>query len=83
MVERETITLDAAALQMLVVGGEARRGRGGPWTVIIQLNGEVALDDGRSLSVRKEVRVKVKRQNGRKPNPAQNWGKGGGFRPKK
>lgn len=82
MVERETIELDAAALQMLVVGGEAKRGLNGEWAVIIQLDGDIPLGDGRSLSVRKEVRAKVKRQNGRKPNPARNWGKGGGFRKK-
>jgi len=81
MVERETIILDAAALQMLVVGGEARRGLNGEWAVVIELDGDVALGDGRSLPVRRDVHIKS-RQKGRKPNPAQNWGKGGGFRKK-
>lgn len=82
MVEKETIELDAATLQMLVMGGVAKRGLNGEWAVIIKLDGDVGLGDGRSLSVRKEVHAKVKRQNGRLPNPAQNWGKGGGFRKK-
>jgi len=81
MVERETITLDAAALQMLVVGGEARRGLNGEWAVVLQLDGDVSLADGRTLPVHRDVHVKT-RQRGRKPNPAQNWGKGGGFRRK-
>ena len=81
MVERETIELDAAALQMLVVGGEARRGLNGEWAVIIEIQGDVSLDDGRSLPVSRKVHIKS-RQNGRRPNPAQNWGKGGGFRKK-
>lgn len=81
MVEKETIELDAAALQMLIVGGEARRGLNGEWAVVIKLDGEVGLSDGRSLPVRREVHIKA-RQNGRLPNPAKNWGKGGGFRKK-
>jgi len=81
MVERETLTLDAAALQMLVVGGVAKRGLNGEWAVIIKLDGEVSLGDGRALPVKRNVHVKS-RQRGRKPNPAHNWGKGGGFRKK-
>lgn len=81
MVEKETIELDAATLQMLVVEGCARRGLNGEWAVIIKLDGDVSLGDGRSLPIRREVHVKS-RQRGRKPNPAQNWGKGGGFRKK-
>ena len=79
MVERESIELDAAALQMLVVGGCAKRGLNGEWAVIIELDGQVDLSDGRALPVRRKVHVKA-RQRGRKPNPAQNWGPGGGFR---
>ena len=82
MVDKETIELDAAALQMLVVGGIAKRGLNGEWAVIIKLDGEVGLGDGRALPVKRDVHVKVKRQKGRLPNPAQNWGKGGGFRKK-
>lgn len=82
MVEKETIELDAAALQMLVVGGVAKRGLNGEWAVIIKLDGEIGLSDGRALPVCRDVHVKVKRQKGRLPNPAQNWGKGGGFRKK-
>lgn len=83
MVEKETIELDAATLQMLVVGGRAQRGLNGEWSVIVTLDGEVDLKDGRILPVpRREIHVKS-RQRGRKPNPAQNWGKGTrGFRKK-
>jgi hypothetical protein len=82
MVEKETIELDTAALQMLVVGGQAKRGLNGEWAVVIKLDGDIGLGDGRTLPVRREVHVKA-RQQGRKANPAQNWGKGGGFRKKK
>ncbi len=81
MVERETIELDAAALQMLVVGGVANRGLNGEWAIVLELDGEVSITDGRSLPVRRKVHVKS-RQKGRRPNPAGNWGKGGGFRKK-
>lgn len=83
MVEKETIELDAANLQMLITGGQAKRGLNGEWAVVIKLDGDVSLGDGRTLPVRRDVHVKVKRQKGRLPNPAQNWGKGGGFRKKK
>jgi hypothetical protein len=81
MVEREVIELDAATMQMLVVGGVAKRGLNGEWAVIVELDGEVNLGDGRALPVCRKVHIKAK-QRGRLPNPARNWGKGGGFRRK-
>jgi hypothetical protein len=75
MAEKETITLDAAALQMLVTGGVAKRGLNTEWTVVITLKGDVPLGDGRSLQIDRDVHVKA-RQQGRKPNPAKNWKKG-------
>ena len=54
MVERETIELDAASLQMLVVGGVAKRGLNGEWAVVIKLDGEVSLGPFAAMSTSKQ-----------------------------
>jgi len=82
MAEKETINLDAAALQMLVIEGQANRGLNNQWTVVITLKGDIPLGGGRSLQIDRKIHVKA-RQQGRKPG-AQNWEKGKrGFRKKR
>jgi len=83
MVEKEEIKLDSKVLKKLITGGLAKRGANGEWSVSVVLDGDISLADGRVLPViRRTVTVKT-RQQGRRANPAQNWGKGGGFRSKK
>lgn len=81
MVDKEEIKIDTELVRKIVAGGIARRGANGEWSLVIFLDGDIALDDNRTLPVRREVAVKA-RQQGRRANPAQNWGKGGGFRSK-
>lgn len=82
MVDKEEITIDAKLIRRIVTGGIARRGANGEWSLTISLGGDIALDDSRTLPIRRDVAVKA-RQQGRRANPAQNWGKGGGFRSKR
>lgn len=81
MVEREEITIDAEMIRLIVSGGTARRGANGEWSLTVLFDGNVPLDDERYLPIRRDVAIKA-RQSGRKSNPANNWGKGGGFRRK-
>ncbi len=81
MVEKEQIEIDAKLIRKIVTGGIARRGANGEWSLTISLSGNVPLGDGRTLPILRDFAVKT-RQQGRKANPANNWGKGGGFRGK-
>ncbi len=80
MVEKEEIKIDAKLIRKIVTGGIAKRGANGEWSLSISLDGDVPIDADRKLPIRRKVAVKA-RQQGRKPNPAQNWGSGG-FRSK-
>ena len=81
MVEKEQIEIDAKLIRRIVAGGTAKRGANGEWTLTIQLDGDLPLDPERTLPLRRTVAVKG-RQQGRRSNPANNWGEGGGFRKK-
>ena len=81
MVEKEQVELDVDGLRQLIIGGAAKRGANGEWTLHLALKGDYSLDDNRLLPIDRTVKIKT-RQQGRKPNPARNWGKGGGFRKK-
>jgi len=81
MVEREKITIDAKLIRRIVTGGEANRGANGEWSLTVYFDGDVPLDAERKLPIRRGVSIKA-RQSGRKANPANNWGKGGGFQRK-
>lgn len=82
MVDKETFEIEAEAVAALVTGGTIRRGYNGEWTLDIQIDGDLRIDGERTLPLRGILKIKG-RQNGRKANPANNWGKGGGFKKKK
>lgn len=83
MVEKEQIEIDVKLIRRIIASASAKRGASGEWSLNISLDGDVPLDEWRSLPISRTVAIKA-RQAGRKPNPAQNWGKGGrGFKSKK
>jgi hypothetical protein len=53
MVEKETINIDAATVQIIVTGAMARRGANGEWSLSISLDGDIPLGDGRILPIRR------------------------------
>jgi hypothetical protein len=69
MVEREEIEIRAKDAQELITAARISRGPNGEWTIILDVDGDVWIDDDRHLPLRGELRLKG-RQKGRRPNPA-------------
>lgn len=81
MVEREKKIIEAAHIQSLIAGGTIRRGANGEWTLEIQVDGDLPIDEYRTLPLRGRLKLKG-RQEGRRPHSSPNWSKGGGFKKK-
>jgi len=69
MVEREEINLTATDAQRIITAARIVRGVNGEWTIIINVDGDIRIDEYRHIPFTGELRLKG-RQRGRKPNPA-------------
>jgi len=69
MVEKENITLPIEIARSLIASARLERAAAGGWTLVIEFDGDCAIDDARSVSVRREVRIGGLTQSGRKPLP--------------
>jgi hypothetical protein len=72
MVEREEMTITSADAQRIIAAARIVRGGNGEWTIILDVDGDIRIDEYRHISFTGELRLKG-RQRGRRPNPA--WGK--------
>lgn len=70
MVKREAIEIEnLAAAQGLITAARMLRAANGEWTLVLDLDGELPIDDRRVLPVRGDLRIRG-RQRGRAVNPA-------------
>jgi hypothetical protein len=69
MVEEENISLSAADIQLLIAGGNLRRLPSGYWALTLSLDGEIAIDKERSLTVKREAHIGKLVQTGRRALP--------------
>lgn len=72
MVKRECIEIENIdAVRDLIASARMLRAANGEWTLVLDLDGELLIDDRRALPVRGDLRIRG-RQRGRLANPA--WG---------
>jgi hypothetical protein len=70
MVKSENIALPLDVLQSLIKGGHLERHQSGGWTLILELDGEIAIDGVRTLPIQRETHIGKLVQKGRRPLPA-------------
>ena len=68
MVTKELIELDIKQAQDLITAARLERRAAGNWVLILDFDGNVFIDEHRSVGYKAEVRVSGK-QRGRKPLP--------------
>lgn len=69
MVEREYLQIDVQRARELIAAASLHRLPSGEWTLILRVEGDLQIDEHRSLPLNRELRLQG-RQEGRRPNPA-------------